>query len=197
LRMGYLTEMPQHEMISRLVSAGAKAGITAATLAKTEPAWFPKPTSYVRKRYWAERIVRTEVAYAHNTTNMAAINDFRGDFPDMKKKILAHFDLRTAWDSIAVHGQVRDQEKNFRDGAGREYLHPPARPNDRETVIPWRTAWPETKHSAPVPPEEAAVAYQRSQPKKLQLHGPARRQQLLQARAIARGLVRAQREGQT
>lgn len=197
LRLGYLTEMSQHEVISRLVSAAGKAGITAATLRKGEPRWFPSPTGYVQKRYWAERIVRTETSYAHNTTNMAAIGDMRNQFPDMKKKILAHFDMRTAWDSVAVHGQVRSHDKYFRDGAGREYLHPPARPNDRETVIPWRVAWPETEHSAPKPPEEIAQAFQRATPKKAQAHGPARRQQMAQARAIARGLAKAERRGQT
>lgn len=105
---------------------------------------------FVRHRYWAERIARTEIAHAYNgakleTLEQLAISDAT-DTP--KKKIVAIFDNRTADDSIAVHGQIREVGEPFKDGAGRVYMHPPARPNDRETIIPWYDDWrevPETK----------------------------------------------------
>ena len=104
---------------------------------------------FKRYEYWAERIVRTEVANAYNTSKLVALQEARNDLPDLKKKIIATFDNRTAYDSFYVHGQVRDVDKPFTDGAGRVYQNPPARPNDRETIIPWRTAWPDTSISAP------------------------------------------------
>jgi hypothetical protein len=111
-----------------------------------------------RYRYWAMRIVRTETAYAQNAAGHEAISAARDeDFPDMQKKILAMMDNRTYPDSIAVHGQIRDVGALFRDGAGREYLHPPARPNDREVVIPWRPGWEETETSSPRPNLEEAI----------------------------------------
>lgn len=111
-----------------------------------------------RHRWWAMRIVRTETAYAQNAAGFEALHAARDhDFPDMQKKILAMMDNRTAPDSIAVHGQIRDLDATFRDGAGREYLHPPARPNDREVVIPWRPGWDETETSAPRPSLEEAI----------------------------------------
>lgn len=159
IRTGFVEGLTNHEVIQRMVSTGAVSGITALSLSQAEPAHFPKPTGYMRKQYWAERIVRTETAYAYNRANLQTMQTAQQtDFQDMQKKILATFDNRTAPDSIAVHGQIRKLDENFRDGAGREYLHPPARPNDRETVIPWRPEWRELPNTVPTPPEQAAQA---------------------------------------
>ena len=104
---------------------------------------------FMRYRSWAWRIIRTETAEAQNAAHLEATRGFRNQFPDLKKKILATFDQRTAFDSVGVHGQVRDIDKPFIDGAGRVYQRPPSRPHDREIVIPWRTSWPNTDHSQP------------------------------------------------
>jgi chemotaxis protein histidine kinase CheA len=145
IRLGFLTGMSNEELVSRLVETGKAGKVTAKGLHKQKPGSFPEPTSYVKRRYWAERIVRTEKAYAYNAASLRSIQVLKQtDFPDMQKKILAHFDNRTAPDSVAVHGQVRPVDGLFRDGAGREYLHPPGRPNDRETVVPWRPHWEDT-----------------------------------------------------
>ncbi len=145
IRLGFLTGMTNDELVSRLVETGKAGKVTAKGLHQQKPGSFPEPTSYVKRRYWAERIVRTEKAYAYNAASLHSIQVMRQtDFPDMQKKILAHFDNRTAPDSVAVHGQVRPVDGLFRDGAGREYLHPPGRPNDRETVVPWRPHWDDT-----------------------------------------------------
>ena len=110
------------------------------------------PGLFVRYRSWAERIVRTETAYAYNASRMETLHEAKArDFPDLGKKILATFDPRTAADSVAVHGQVRELREAFVDGAGRVYQHPPARPNDRETVIPWRSGWQDVAASRPEP----------------------------------------------
>jgi len=37
-------------------------------------------------------------------------------------------------------------------------LHPPARPNDRETIVPWRPHWTDLPATAPPPPGEKAAA---------------------------------------
>jgi hypothetical protein len=116
------------------------------------------------RRGWAERIVRTETAAAYNGARMLAIREASKEWPDVKKKILATFDKRTAYDSVAVHGQVRDLNDSFIDGAGRMYLQPPARPNDREIVIPWRPAWREMAHTRPVPPGRLAAAKRATHP---------------------------------
>ena len=162
LRVAQIEGLDQHQTVSRLVSAGKLGGHSARSLHAKEPGFFPEPTGYVKRRYWAERIVRTESAYAYNAAALQSMNVARQtDFPDMQKKILATFDQRTAPDSVAVHGQVRKLEEMFVDGAGRHYLHPPARPNDRETVIPWRPHWEElpATHEPPAAAQaEAKVA---------------------------------------
>jgi len=114
----------------------------------------PLPGTYQRTAYRAERIVRTETARAYSVARMETIRADRAVFADAAKKILATFDNRTAYDSVAVHGQVRGVDDYFVDGAGREYPYPPGRPNDRETVIPWRRRWEETAYSREVPEGE-------------------------------------------
>lgn len=104
-------------------------------------------------RYWAERIVRTETAYAYNAATMETIHEAGMEH----KKILATMDNRVAFDSLAVHGQVKKVDQMFVDGAGREYLHPPARPNDRETVVAWDKDWGETPSSQPLTAEQIAT----------------------------------------
>lgn len=148
MQRGIAQGLTQSEMIDKLISKAPPK--LAAYLHHNEPRSFPDPkTGYMRKRYWAERIVRTETANAYNAANLASIEESRNEFPDMGKKILAIFDKRTAIDSMYVHGQIRGVDELFHDGAGREYLRPPARPNDRETIVPWRMPWKETAATKP------------------------------------------------
>lgn len=116
---------------------------------------------FTRYRYWAWRIVRTETASAYNEARLAGIAEMRSEFPDLGKKILAVFDSRTAYDSVVVHGQIRPVDGYFTDGAGRQYQRPPGRPNDRETIIPWRMGWPETPSTAPLTPEQIGFIQRR------------------------------------
>lgn len=92
----------------------------------------------------AARIVRTEAMTAYNTgAHEEALAQRARRFPDLQKKLVETFDQRTAEDSRAAHGEVRDLEAMFVDGEGRHYLSPPGRPNDRGVEIPWRQAWDE------------------------------------------------------
>lgn len=98
-------------------------------------------------------------AYAYNRARLVGLQtEYASGDRGLRKKILAHFDSRTAPDSIAVHGQIRKLDGLFQDGAGRQYLQPPARPNDRETVIPWRMSWSESEHTKPQPAATVAKA---------------------------------------
>lgn len=94
------------------------------------------------RRYFAERIVRTECMNAYNAGHLDEINAQRaGAFPDLEKKLIETFDKRTGQDSFKAHGQIRKPNEMFIDGNGRQYLHPPGRPNDRGVVVPWRREW--------------------------------------------------------
>lgn len=163
---GLAQGVTSHQMVDALVGHGGPRGPRVSTRATVDPATgkvirlveedIPEGL-FVRKRYWAERVVRTEVAHGQNEARLRTIEHARAtDFPDMGKKILAMMDVRTAMDSIGVHGQVRPVDGLFQDGAGRQYQRPPARPNDRETIVPWRLSWEETPYSAPISPAEVA-----------------------------------------
>lgn len=92
--------------------------------------------------YWAERIVRTELMGAHNRAQFEGIRAVNREVGGgMLKVLVATFDSRTAADSYAVHGQIRRPHEAFETWYGR-MQHPPARPNDRETVVPHNVDWP-------------------------------------------------------
>lgn len=114
-------------------SVGQMIDAVAGTIAR--------PGVFETRRYWAERIVRTELMASYNLGAQGAIEEEVEEFPDLKRIILAHHDRRTAEDSIFVHGAIRGVREMFVDGAGRRYLVPPGRPNDREVVVPWREGW--------------------------------------------------------
>lgn len=170
MRKGMVAGVSQSQMVDALVGHGGPRGPRVSVAARVDPATrkvirlreeaIPEGL-FTRKRYWAERVVRTEVAHSQNEARLQTITRSKEtDFPDMGKKIMAMMDMRTAMDSIGVHGQVRPTDGLFMDGAGRQYLRPPARPNDRETIVPWRLAWEETAYTAPMPPAEVAQLQQ-------------------------------------
>lgn len=108
--------------------------------------------------YQAERIVRTEQAWAFNATHADAIAESAKELPDMMMRWVELVDDRTGRplddrvgkDSIAMHGQVAAPGDMFKmpPGAdvhaslkGKSWDHPPNRPNDRATLQPWRPHW--------------------------------------------------------
>lgn len=91
-----------------------------------------------------DRILVTETSAAYNGTTLAALLEEDDPAAPMLKKLVATFDQRTAWDSVALHGQVRRVSEPFKDPKGRLYMAPPNRPHDREIVIGWRASWGES-----------------------------------------------------
>lgn len=84
----------------------------------------------------ALRIIRTEGSYAYNAAHHSTLYAAReSGIADLKKTCIATFDNRTSADSIPVHEQIREIGEMFVDGYGREYMHPPGRPNDREREV--------------------------------------------------------------
>ena len=135
---------------------------------------------YTGSRYQALRILRTELARAYNGAAFDGITQMARDDDRARKKILAVMDAKTAPDSIAVHGQVRKVQDLFLDGAGRQYLYPPARPNDREHVIPWRIGWKNTPYTKRMTNADVAQAVEEGIPKRYQGNAAERRMRLAQ-----------------
>jgi hypothetical protein len=175
IRVGLLEGRTNRQMAIELAgSHGGPKGIVSMAAREIKPGLVERLSEedipeglFVRYRSWADRIVRTETAHAYQQAKLDGYQEVRNaDFPDLQKKILAVLDNRTAPDSIAVHGQVRGINDYFMDGAGRQYLRPPGRPNDRETIIPWRPHWPETPHSRALSSAERQSAIRQSIPGK-------------------------------
>ncbi len=197
MRRGLIAGVSQRDMVDDLCGHGGPTG-TVSLAARETPTGVVRLVEeeipeglFVRYRSWAWRIVRTETARAYSIARMEGLFEQRQAFPELRKKILATFDNRTAFDSVVVHGQIRRLEEPFVDGAGRVYLQPPARPNDREVVIPWLPEWEETPITRGLPPSRIEAARRRDGAGIDPSHEASR---LAAARATSRaqrGLVRA------
>lgn len=107
--------------------------------------------------FWAERIARTEMMGAYNRAGWESqreVNEQIGG-DEMVRILCATFDDRTAADSYAVHGQIRRTEEAFETWYGM-MQHPPARPNDREIVVPHRIQWDIPDYLKPMSPGSIA-----------------------------------------
>jgi len=206
LQVGLLSGATQDQMVATLVGHGGPKGKVSLAAKEVAPGVVQRVREgdipeglFVRHRYWAERIVRTELAYAFNGVKLEQMRTMRAEGLEVKKKIVAHFDSRTAPDSVAVHGQVRELEQSFLDGAGRSYLQPPGRPNDRETIIPWFGDWEETPSTKAPNPEEVAKAEELAQPAPAPKGAPLvprSTEELHQLEQEARGAVELERARQ-
>lgn len=110
------------------------------------------------ERWRAERIVRTEMAYAHGAAKQRAMEKTAQETKKpLHKKLIETFDDRTGDDSFVLHGQVVPIDEPFKWRTRRggvwvtiEYMHPPNRPNDRAVVIPWDPDWTPTAAERPL-----------------------------------------------
>lgn len=119
--------------------------------------------------FWrAERIVRTELSHAAHATIMDGIAEsatalaLYARWTELVSESGTPLDDRVGADSVAMHGQVAKPGELFTmpDSAtsirvhtrygesrvseemiGRQWSHPPNRPHDRATVVPWRPSW--------------------------------------------------------
>lgn len=109
--------------------------------------------------WWrAERIVRTEMAGAFNSSHVASTEALAAEVDGVflrwceyvDDKTGRPLDARVAPDSLALHGQVVRPGERFvmppdeRVSAklwGKTYTQGPNRPNDRSVTMPWRAHW--------------------------------------------------------
>lgn len=103
------------------------------------------------QRWRAERIVRTELSYAHGLTQYRTLQELSRSGGPTHKKLIETFDDRTGEDSKILHGQIRRVDEPFHydpppgEKGYDDFLMPPGRPNDRAVVIPWRLDWGESR----------------------------------------------------
>lgn len=159
MRVGLINGLTVEQMTDMLVGLRGPKGKSVSLAATVTPTGKVRRIRegefteglFVEHRYWAERIVRTEMLYASNSAAQANIEAQAEIHFDTRRMIIAVMDGHTAYDSLFVHGEVRGVHEEFIDGAGRSYLIPPARPNDREIVILYRLSWPRAEFTMPLP----------------------------------------------
>ncbi len=103
--------------------------------------------------WWkAERIARTETAWAYNRSHSEAANSLGNDFVDVLMRWTEFvdddtrqpLDDRVGDDSVQMHGQLRFPGQPFWDPVAKKSVQePPNRPNDRATLVVWRASWGE------------------------------------------------------
>lgn len=97
------------------------------------------------RRYWAERIVRTEVLSGYSRGAQEGMEvTVREDWPDLLKVWVASpFDDRTGEDTYWLDGQTRAVDEPFENYLDRPPIqNPPSRPNCRCLAVAWRPDWP-------------------------------------------------------
>jgi SPP1 gp7 family putative phage head morphogenesis protein len=97
-----------------------------------------------RWRYWAERLVRTEVAAAYNDRLDGVIREARAWLPDLQRRLDASLDLRVCRLCASLHGTVVGLNEPFPGG----YEGAPIHPNCRCRVGAWRAEWSEILRDA-------------------------------------------------
>lgn len=101
------------------------------------------PTRALQGARWkAERIVRTELIAALNTGHQAALEEAAEFLPDLQRQWDAALDARTSDVCRTLNGQVRALDQPWKY-SGRLIAHPPAHPNCRSRITPWRADWME------------------------------------------------------
>jgi hypothetical protein len=136
------------EMTNRLVGLRGPTGMVSLRGLQGSPSAYHEHIAeglFVRYRYWAERIVRTEGLNAYNTHHLHALAEAEAVDPGYQKRWDA------TWDGVCpickdLDGVIVDIDKPFPGG----YAHPPAHPNDKCALTPWRAEWNEGYVPPPV-----------------------------------------------
>ncbi len=113
------------------------------------------------QRWRADRIVRTETSYSYGVVKQQTMEQLRPAVPQLLKRLVTTFDIRTGEDSKDLNGQtvpvdqpfvwVVKNSKGVPTGKVVRYMQPPNRPNDREVVIPWLAGWSDAGLQQPGP----------------------------------------------
>lgn len=110
---------------------------------------------FMKERYRAERIARTEAMYSANVARAVSGREMAHEYPGLKKKLLAVIDDRTHPGCLALHGTVLEWDEEFVDEdpshkVPRRARLPPLHPSCRCSIVPWHDSWGETAFTEPV-----------------------------------------------
>jgi len=131
-----------NQLVERLVQLGGPSGVVALRGIAGDPG---AATEYIseglfrRYRWWAERIARTEVAYAYGYQAHQGFWQAKKLLPDLQRRWDSSVDARTCLECRALDGVVVDLGQMFPGGIDGA----PAHPCCRCRVGAWRAHWSE------------------------------------------------------
>lgn len=140
LALGVLRGETIDQLTDRLVRLGGPSGWVALRGIKGRPGAVVEKIGeglFRRYRYWAERVVRTELMHAYNTQADIALEQAHAEDPAIKRRWNAAADWRLCPICAALDGAVVNVGEAFPGG----YQTAPAHPNCRCNVGPWKEAW--------------------------------------------------------
>lgn len=142
LSLGVVRGETVAQLTQRLVRLGGPRGRVALRGVAGDQAAHVEDISeglFRRYRYFAERVVRTEVINAYNVEADAAIAEVAKARPDLNlmRRWNAAADRRVCIVCASLDGKVTGANEPFPDGTDA----PPAHPNCRCAVVAWREGW--------------------------------------------------------
>ena len=97
---------------------------------------------FTRYKHYAERLARTEIVNAYNSTALDGMEELEREDPGYFKRWDAALDRRTCVVCAGLDDLVRPLDKDFASGISQ----PPAHPNCRCAQVIWRKEWKEASH---------------------------------------------------
>lgn len=140
LALGVVRGETLAELTARLVRHGGPRGLVALRGVVGEPGAIAEHIAeglFARYRPWAARIVRTETLNAYNVHHLNGLEEANAEDPGYQKRWDASLDRRMCKVCGGLDAKVVELDAKFPGG----HVHPPAHPNCRCALTPWRKEW--------------------------------------------------------
>ncbi len=145
LAVGHAKNQTFDQMTRELQTHGGPRGLVVLQQRRTGAIVEQIPEGLFRRhRYFAERIVRTESVNAYNETHKRAIEAIAAQDPEMCQRWDASVDRRVCSICRDLDGMVIGVGEAFNG-----HPRPPAHPNCRCALTPWKKHWPALEGMGP------------------------------------------------
>lgn len=143
LAVGVAKGETHHQLVTRLQQLGGPKGLVAMRGVLGSPGAIAANIAeglFRKYRYWAERIVRTELMHTYNVVHQQSLEQLAAIDQTYVKRWDSRLDSRLCPYCRSLDGEIVAISGEF-ETRGAVYAHPPAHPNCRCTIVPWREDW--------------------------------------------------------
>jgi SPP1 gp7 family putative phage head morphogenesis protein len=148
ISLGFLQNESFEQMTRRLIRIGGPTGRVALVGISGMPGAHVETITdglFARYPYYAERLVRTEGINAYNVVHQRGLVEANREDPEIQMRWDASADRRRCAICADLDGKIVDVAETFTTDLlppeKRTKRHPPAHPNCRCTLTPWKAAW--------------------------------------------------------